>query len=317
MIPSQRSRLLARVRARIFGKEHSRNQVYGHARLLRRYAGAKLPYPVPGMLQHGWMLGCGEVNRRPASALEVEAHHFVWSTSNLKSCREWGIPRVTAIGAPLLYLPPTAPVEPESKSLVVFPFHIWERASFADDAVLLHERFLDQLQPLLGEFSPVTVCLYWMQYDSREIREVFLRRGLRVVTLGHRDGDPRFLWRFRELVTRHEYVTSNHFSTAVFYGLHLRRKAFIFGPTFGMVEAGHVVDVNHLQEIMGGRYPEMLWSNFDDSCHAEIAAEELGLEHRRSPQQLRELFGWGAGPLARSLARRAWRKVGDRVGRPR
>lgn len=308
MIAARISNRLERLRELVLGPVHPPSRLYGHDLILRRYAGVRVPYPIPGMLQHGWMLGYGESVGRAPSETEIESPHFVWSRSNLEACREWGVPSVTAIGAPLLYLPPEAAVEERRGALLVFPFHIWERAAFSEDAVPLHQRYLDQLQPLRTVFESITICLYWMQYEQPDIRQVFLNRGLQVTSLGHRDNNPFFLWRFRELVGEYEYVTSNHYSTAIFYALHLGRKAFVYGPPFGMIEGDREVPVAQIQNVMLRRYPQLLWSGFRDTCHAEIAAEELGLEFQRSPGQLRELFEWGLMPLMHRLGGRARRR---------
>ncbi len=53
-----------------------------------------------------------------------------------------------------------------------------------------------------------------------------------MVTLGHRDHTGNFVQRFRNLVLEHEYVSTNSYSTALFYSLYLGRKTFVHGRFF-------------------------------------------------------------------------------------
>ena len=215
-LPARLEQAKARLLDRVFGSECPPNLEYGHARILRQYPGVWLPYRVPGDLQHGWMPGYDESLRPLLDSGLRDVHQFVWSSANLKASLEMGFSRVTAIGAPLLYLSTGVQKPADEKSLVVFPFHTWERSSYDGDAVEIHKEYLESVLRISESFSSITVCLYWLQFASVEIRNVFLNKGLRVVTLGPRDGNPQFLWRFRNLVLGHEYVSSNHYSTAVF-----------------------------------------------------------------------------------------------------
>ena len=47
--------------------------------------------------------------------------------------------------------------------------------------------------------------------------------------MGHKDNNPNFLYNFYNAVSRHEYVTSNTYSTPIFYSLFMKKKAFIYG----------------------------------------------------------------------------------------
>ena len=49
-------------------------------------------------------------------------------------------------------------------------------------------------------------------------------------------------------------------------------------------------------------YPELHWDNFDDKSHFWLGEKELGMEFKRSPSELRDLFGWNGANLLKQSA---------------
>jgi len=294
----------------IVGKGNHRNRYYGHSDILKAYTGVKLPYTVPGEIQHGWnRFGgtCVYPYLTERGEEERLSQRYVWNRHNLETCVEWGYKNVVAIGAPFLYLPLPESIDSEllgNKSLLLFPHHSCECEPFRDP-VRTHQKFLEDIQVLLSIFNPVTVCLYWMEFQNRDIVRLFEDAGIQVVTLGHRDNNPLFLRNFQALTLKYAYVSSNIYSTAVFYALYLRRKVFIFGKA-------PVADINRIPEQYRPRqqarlylYPELLWPNFDHQSHFWIGEKELGLEFKRSPAELCDLFGWYPTRFAKQCSYRA------------
>jgi hypothetical protein len=221
-------------------------------------------------------------------------------------CREHGFHNVRIIGAPLLYLvPAVVDISPTtSNSLVLFPDHTSNTEPFSEDGAAIYSRYLDEIQPILGSFQSTTVCLYWREFDDPAIRRRVEEKGFHVTTLGHRDRTPDFLERFRDLVLRHEYVSTNQYSTALFYALFLNRKAFIHGRAFAhRLRAGKIGSQTQFQH-MSQRYPELDWDRFGDRCHHDIGAEELGAEYRLEPDEMRRECGWTAFQQLRSIGHR-------------
>lgn len=281
----------------LFGVE--RNNAYGHSTTLREYAGVKLPYAVPREIQHGWY---GQPGR-------YGDLHYAWNSKNLKWCSDSGYENVVAIGAPFLYLPP-----PESalcnslgeRSLVLFPMHSTPYVPFLDPA-RIHREYLDEIRELSSKFNPITVCLHWFEYEKREVIRLFADEGIAVASCGHRD-DPSFLKRFRDLTAKHAYASSHCYCTAIFYALYMRKKVFIFGETPTRAEVEHKLPqaVGHPSDddLYSQVYPELLWCNFNDTSHYWIGEYELGLEFKRSPRELRRLFGWTPINVARQFLKR-------------
>lgn len=284
---------------RLFGKERSGNLMYGHYYVLRKYTNTRLPYRIPGRLAHGWspVSGIsGDLSKHGEK--EKQKKYFVGNSRNLERCEEYGYKNVTAIGVPFLYLPPvtTSDANAEgSKSLLLFPIHASDSEPFVDP-IRTYKKYVEEIEELLSLFEPVTVCLYWVQYEDKEIVQLFEDKGIPVVTVGHRDNNPNFLINFQRLVDKYAYVSSNIFGTsAIYYSLYMRKKVFIYGSS------NYAEEINHIRwetrklynhDEFSKLYPELLWENFDDKSHYWIGEQELGLEFKKTPSELREIFGW-------------------------
>ena len=281
------------------------NHYYGHAEIFHDYCGLTSPRPIRGFLVHGWT---------PALCLVIKpARHYlpkyVWSRRNLDTCQAAGWSGVLPIGSPFLYLPPSqSTVVPVGKTLLAFPFHGWERARVASD----YKQYADSLLNLEKDgFGPITVCMYWQEYEDAGLRNVFEGHGWDVVCNGHRDQNPTFLYQQRALLERHAYVTSNRVATATFYALACNRPFFLHGPAMGLQESR---DLDGLEYDRWQRehFPQLTYEQFDGSCYRSLAEEELGQEFVHTPEELIDLFQWSwkysFHRAARPL-RRAWWKL--------
>lgn len=263
------------------------NAHYGHRTILNRYGGVPEGTPIPGLVEHGWNYDLGATLED--ILLPAPQPFFVWSEPNLRACEKAGIgDRVVALGAPFLYLPPLEEkMVPAPESLLVMPCHGWEKAKLAHD----FEQYARDIDAIAKEFSSVTVCLYWFEYQEAHYRKIFESRGYNIVTSGQRDKNPMFLYDLRKMLSRYEYVSSNRVQTATFYALHLRRKVFIHGPPVGVEQrldrSGALYDA--WQNL---HYPMLIWKNFQDDTYPDLAARELGLPFVRTPDALCELFFW-------------------------
>lgn len=287
----------------VFGPEQRACRRYGHTAIFRQYAGVKLHYNVPMEIQHGWY-------GRPGVYDDL---HYAWSKRNLEWASDAGHSNVVAVGAPFLYLPPPDPEANNAlgeRSLLLFPLHSSPSTPYAD-AVGAYREYIQSIRELLDIFSPVTVCLFWFDYQYPGVLELFEDQGIQVVTLGQRL-NPSFLKDFRDLTAPYAYVSSNTYCTAVFYALYMRKKAFVCGKLHH--RSGAVPGRTSNYDVYSEVYPELLWQNFHDASHYWIGEYELGLELKRSPTELRTLFGWTASNLARQVLRRLLLQIGRRFG---
>lgn len=310
---------LNRLVMRVIGREMSNNEMYGHAGLLRKYCGLKIPLPIQGYLQHGWSYGPGmPLGDVESGDLPRESHFFLWNPRNEKICHDLGLHNVRVIGAPLVYLqPPPGSSTEAPDSLLLFPGHTNEREPFAEDGATLFSRYLEELDPVIRSFQSTTICLYWREFEDARIRRQVEDRGLAITTLGHRDQTPDFVARFRDLVLNFKYVCSNSYSTALFYALFLGRRAFIYGQTFVSRLKPESVDSLTQYDNMRRRYPQLEWDRFNDTSYQDIGAEEIGASFQLRSDELRAELGWtpsrqltSIGQRVGGYARRKFRRFG-------
>jgi hypothetical protein len=281
-----------RIRIIISRTRRESNRYYGHESILKQYCSKRIPSVVTGVIQHGWRRdnGIHRADSLPISKRKANANIFVWNRFNREEAERIGCRHVFPIGAPFIYMDRIPEQRVDRESLVLFPSHSWENEPFRDE-YRSYRHYISKIGKIKNRFSSVTVCLYWLQYSSRELREMISGEGFRIICMGHRDNNPGFLHNFRRQVSRFEYVSSNVYSTAVFYALFMNKKTFIYGG-YDPEEIRWLTppDVN-IQETMKREYPELCWDNFRDKCHHEIGRRELGWEFRKTPKELYRILG--------------------------
>lgn len=271
---------------------HHHNHYYGQAHVLARYCGLddRLPPPVPGYLQHGWNLFCGW---NPVHEFYPGAWHFVWNDGNRRRGYQLGRRDYRTIGATwnyLLAMEPDLGVVPEEEreGTLWFLFHGWEGGAITGQ----HARLVEEIKDT--EPGPVTMSLYYTEYDRPEVRGAYEDAGFRVICFGRRgwnyDGTNRtFLYHQLSELRRHRRVASNRLSTAVFYGASVGCEPAVYGDPMEL--AGENVDFGGTPRI-ARLWPELLGAEVDLVTAREIVHAELGTAHLHSPDELRLLFDW-------------------------
>jgi hypothetical protein len=274
------------------------NGWYGHRRALGRYAGFESPPPIWGYLQHGWHVGNGFAPYRPANILRP----LVWSTRNLEEARAFGL-AVAAVGAPFLYLlRQQPPGDPVGHGTIVYPFHSWERG----DSVGNHEAYARQI--IERESGPVTVCLYWLDYERESIRRKYEEAGAMVICHGAREA-PDFLERQVGALLSHRRLVTNRVSTALWYGAAAGLEVEIYGPPMGL---GGEAEGRAFDRFQRERWPEFVNGRVRDA--RSLANQELGAAHMLDQAELCDFLGWrgwryDVGPVVQSAIRmtQTWR----------
>jgi hypothetical protein len=267
---------------------HHANHYYGHSYVLARYCGldADRPPRIHGYLQHGWNIGDGmAADHEYVAGVPL----FVWSERTRRRAWSYGRREVYAIGAPWSYLVAMRPDDGGPRAGTIwYPFHGWE----GQDVVGDHDRLIDEIRAT--EDGPVTICLYWQEFESKRLVHRYERAGFRVICHGYRGGswehlDPGFLDRQLAEQRRHARVASNRLSSAIFYGTLAGCEPAVYGdpmqlerekPVFGGPAAIHRL------------WPEMHGTRIDPELARAVAAAELGADRLVTAAEMRYLFGW-------------------------
>jgi glycosyltransferase involved in cell wall biosynthesis len=248
---------------------------------------------INGYLQHGWNAHHGfgfDKDIYPGS------FKFVWSKRVLSALQEKGWDKGVAIGSPWAYLlkdPCLSPVSNNRNGTLLYPFHGWEGGRVSGD----HQNLIDQVKAV--EADPVTVCLYWLEYETPEIRSVYEAAGFRVICHGYRGGDTArpgdedFLYRQYAELVRHRRVISNRLSTAIMYAASIGCEVAVYGDSMAINDPGLS------QEQVSGCYAESIFPEFfgfytDAKKTKEIAQCELGFDIVRPASELVDILGWSS-----------------------
>jgi hypothetical protein len=253
---------------------------------------AENPPAIWGVVQHGWNIvhGFGPGHLPPSGFPK-----FVWSDVVTRRGQGQGWRDYYVIGAPWNYLLTefeTPPPASEREGTIFYPFHTWDHAEIEGD----HQDLIDEI--LSTETGPVTACLYWIEYEMPEVRELYESAGFRVISHGKRGTfkrgtDTRFLYKQHAELVRHRRVISNRLTTAIFYGASVGCEVGVYGDPMRYVEVrDHLAHHIDGEETARRLHPGLRGVRIDDDVAREAARVELGLDQMATPEELREVFGW-------------------------
>lgn len=285
---------------------HTANHFYGHAHIFSDYVRIPFPPMMWGYLQHGWNIHDGfavGTTFVPGTPL------FVWSDAVERRGWSMGQRNYVVIGAAWAYLLELAkrektripiaarPADEDRSGTIFYPFHGWEGQEVVGD----HTRMLAQLREV--EEGPLTVCLYWTEHRNPDIRRVYEEGGCRVIThgmrgFGYRGTDQAFLYKQYAELTAHRRVVSNRLSSAILYGASVGCDVGVYGDPM-------VLDSEH--SIYGGverqrrAWPEMHREFVPRDLAQQLAYDELGLRHVKTPEEIMRAFRWTRPPETKPL----------------
>ena len=259
------------------------NRFYGHVHLLAKYCGLEGSPWINGYLQHGWNATDGFGNYLGSKR---SANKYVWSKRCENIIKQNGKKNVFSIGAPWLYLSDVYPqaTNQDRSGVVAYPAHSSSWSKLGDTS-------LEYANFLKDKYGSVTVVLHRYDYANTKVKQTYESVGHQVKTHGNgtpweNEFDPIFLRNQRDLLSGFSVVVSNVMSTPVLYATSLGLKAEIGGPidysiTNADDKASQTGDGLTNWNSMINQSPD-LWK------------EELGLGCKKSPQELKEILGWGS-----------------------
>jgi hypothetical protein len=198
---------------------------YGHDWIIRHYLDFPRLLPMNVRIQHGWY-----TNFRPETAdLRTDQPlMLVWSK---RIAAEWiDLTRrpVEILGSPFVHFRHMFGIQKreDAQGTVVFPQHSTRNSKTENDV----EKYCRDLDALPDVYRPVTICLHFHDWD--ELKPLFESHGYgRIVTAGRsRQPEAGFAKRFYEILSRHQYATSNDILTGLFYAVEMGIPFFVYGP---------------------------------------------------------------------------------------
>lgn len=284
---------------------HSVNGFYGHAEILKAYAGLPGDYPLKAMIMHapGWEHHIWDVERKSRlpfflCASEKYAEYFNKNNGNGKTA--------VPIGPMISYLGPPAAKTPDrrEKTMVFFPLHSTHHIHATSDP----DDVLRRLESVRMQFDRRLVCIYWKDYLLGR-HQRFVEEGYTCVSAGH-IYDPLFLYRLREIILASDLVVSGRPGTEVIYAALLGRPVYIEPEKISMVYDLKDVQADHkaiLNSFNPGRtFLPRLFSKPMPELHPDqsgFVRDLVGADHVKTSNSLRDILL--AAELKYCSARRA------------
>ena len=212
----------------------------------------------------------------------------MWSKRCKNIIKQNGKKNVFAIGAPWLYLSDVYPqaINQNRSGVVAYPAHSSSWSKLGDTS-------LEYANFLKDKYGSVTVVLHRYDYANTKVKQTYESVGHQVKTHGNgtpweKEFDPMFLKNQRDLLSGFSVVVSNVMSTAVLYATSLGLKAEIGGPV-----DYSITNADDKASQTGDGLTD--WNSMINQS-PDLWKEELGLDCKKSPQELKEILGWGSKP---------------------
>ncbi len=284
------------------------NAFYANDLILKRYAGLPAQYPLKLVLPHGVNLSddfLWDVERE--ALLPAVLCYNDWRCNVYRRKTQKVIFRSAV---PFAYL--ATMLQPPSPVLrsgtLFFPAHSTHRVTALAD----FDGLADELGRLESKFLPVTVCVYWRDYELGH-HLPFLKRGLQVVSAGH-IFDPDFLYRFYYLCQRYRYAASNSIGSHLFYSF-LSGCSFFLLSGYEVSRSGSAEALRTDVSMPSGHSAEVKRifatpTDVQSAAQTEFVSRCAGLEQRLEPDELRhtllmaerlDRYGFAFSPASRQL----------------
>jgi hypothetical protein len=249
------------------------SRLYGHLDMLYKYAGLeKVNYFAFPKVEHGVN---PTIDKMPKNVIDFYSNFLYQGQYKVKQIH--GVNRykpVFSIGPYIHYAESMYSDDICSnlknkwgKTLVVFPFHNFEKAtSFANDTV-----FVDYVMDVLAkQFDTVIVSVYWNDVDLNLYKQ-FQSRGAILVSSGFR-GDKNFIKRLKTIIGLSDCVCGNAFGTHIGYAMYLK-KPFVFidnNLVFGYTDKTFSEDQKNILNYTNERVKAAFGINsYNNSCNLQ------------------------------------------------
>jgi hypothetical protein len=199
--------------------------------------------------------------------------------------------------------------------LLVIPVHSLSHTEHGWD----FDGYADEILKIRKQFSSVCVCVHGSCVDKGYWTKAFEARGISWIR-GACHSDMGSIRRVAELFSRFDFVTSNGFGSHLSYASALGCKVSLWGTmarwetqcfaadTFAINAPEAFAETLRFvsEPFLRRQYPDFFTDPWDAPLRVEWGREEIGWENRKSPDELKRIFGW-------DLKTRVIRGVGGRL----
>ncbi|MDR3044985.1 MAG: hypothetical protein LBU75_12120 [Desulfovibrio sp.] len=272
------------------------NDFYGHATILKRHVKLPRALPLRVIIEHGSRIGDTNWDA------EINAPYFIyfcWSPERFDTIRGAANKACFALGPMIQYVPGPRPerlaalAETYGRNLLFFPSHsthwVDNEYDVSDVCARLHD--------IGKQFDTVRVCVYWRDIQ-RGLHRKYLQEGFSVHCAGH-IYDANFYSRLREIMESATVIAAMTPGSCMGHGASLGK------PYFHLSAATrwHSAHDHYFQKIDSTieekpitRHIAQLFGELRDDITPEqraFLATLFGIDHRKTPEELRRIFQLG------------------------
>ncbi|RJP85540.1 MAG: hypothetical protein C4518_15675 [Desulfobacteraceae bacterium] len=251
----------------------SPNAFYGIDYVIKSYAGLPSNYKLKIIFPHGMRLGrtIWDVETRsllPTIAAYDEEYKAILENYYIHH----GINKIVL---PMTFAFSYIPMllkghqQPDRNGTIFFPQHSTHHVTVQAD----FEAVAESLERFEKRYQPITVCIYWRDYNLGH-HLPFAKRGFKIVSAGH-IYDPLFLFRFYRLCSMHQFAASNQPGSNLFYAVKSGCDFFFIDVAREYVLKG---DPARLKSDVGGIKPELKEKLFSVFHKKNIGMNEEKME---------------------------------------
>jgi len=206
--------------------QHQEIRNYGFNLIIKDFAKFPRYLPLPAHLAHGWNPLPKPLNTDLATAKPLM---LVFSQRRLEAWQSNSTIPAAIMGSPFILYKDSNKIKKSANATgtIAFPSH----STFDLKSEFNIDEYCRELSKLPGEFQPITICLFYLDYISPK-SQVYRKYGFRVVTVGPEfTNSIKFVRNFYKLLRDHRFATSNKVGTYTFYAVNLEIPFFLAGET--------------------------------------------------------------------------------------
>jgi len=269
------------------------NLFYGIDHIIKAYAGFPEDYALKVIIPHGVALTDNKVWFKELFNPLPSIFYYPDSAKDryLKNLKNNHIQKnLTPIASPFVYLQKLYQdiPQPTRKGTLFFLSHSSHYITAETD----FEAVAQMLLALPEAYHPVTICIYWRDYQLGR-HQLFAQLGFKIVCAGHMF-DPLFLPRLYHLCSLHQYACSNEVGSHLFYTVRSGCSYFqldIAPSTYTSDDPNRLVwdlsdgqtsIIQTLRDLFKEPHPEASLEQ------RELVDYYLSVQHVRSPAALKE-----------------------------
>jgi predicted O-methyltransferase YrrM len=271
---------------------HEANDFYGHASIIKQYAGISPDYQVKAAIEHGFFgtrIGWDADLNSPLPAI------FFRGPKRYAALSKYTNKALVPIGPYIAYAPhymdqQTIAAEKKrlGKMLLAFPAH----STHWIDTDFDFKKYCQELANIGKDFDSICICLYWKDI-LRGQADIFLSYGFECFTAGH-IFDPLFLPRLKSIIEICTVTTSNLVGTHLGYSIFMGKPCWLV--TTGDIVCSKAKDVTHEASLYSD--PDVIKlnkafsvrNNDISTYQKKLVEQDWGISKVKSPEEMRFLL---------------------------